>query len=140
MIFRADRVLASTGVLTFEQVLAGEVSDPNAATAALLASASQDAAVNRTLAALLDDGYLAGSTPHWPLGGSRPHIVADVLRLTPKRRRAVGQWPSGQTGDVLIHVLETTVMRNCRRVGQEAAFTRSSRPRNKSELTCSARS
>jgi hypothetical protein len=100
----------TVAVPLLEQVLAGEVSDPNAATAAVLASANQDAAVNRTLAALLDDGYLAGATPHWPLGGSRPHIVADVLRLTPKGRRAVGQWPSGQTGNVLIQVLETTVM------------------------------
>lgn len=100
----------TVAVPLLEQVLAGEQSDPNAATAAVLESANQDGAVNRTLAALLDGGYLAGATPHWPLGAPRPQIVADVLRLTSKGRRAVGQWPSGQTGDVLIHVLETTVM------------------------------
>ena len=94
-----------------EQVLAGEETDASAATSAVLASADQDGAVHRTLAALLDDGYLTGATPHWPLGSPRPVIVADVLRLTPKGRRAVGQWPSGQTGNVLIQVLETTVMR-----------------------------
>jgi hypothetical protein len=93
-----------------EQVLAGEEGDASAATSAVLASANQDGAQHRTLAALLEDGYMTGATPHWPLGSPRPVIVADVLRLTPKGRRAVGQWPSGQTGNVLIQVLETTVM------------------------------
>jgi hypothetical protein len=93
-----------------EQVLAGEQGDPHTATAPVLQRASADPTVHQQLAALLEDDYLTGATPHWPLGAGRPRIVADVLRLTPKGRRAVGQWPGEQSGEILIRVLEETVM------------------------------
>ena len=43
-------------------------------------------------------------------GRTDPNIVAGALRLTPKGRRAVGQWPDGESGDVLIRALEAAMM------------------------------
>ncbi len=93
-----------------ERVLAGELSGSRAATTAVLEQSNIDGTTQRNLAALIEDDYLAGGSVHWPMGRGAATIVADVLRLTPKGRRAVGQWPSGQAGDVLIRALETTLL------------------------------
>lgn len=93
-------------VPTLELIASGESTDPRLATGEVLARARTDPEVALTVAALLDDGYLTGGTAHWGLGAGRPTLVVDVLRLTPKGRRAVGQWPSGEAGALFIQALE----------------------------------
>jgi hypothetical protein len=92
-----------------EEVAAGETTDPQGASAAVLSKAGHDPATQQQLAALIEDGYLTGATPHWGLGSSRPVIVADILRLTPKGRRALGQWPGEISGETLIRILQTAM-------------------------------
>ena len=46
----------------------------------------------------------------WPLGLGKPIITVDVLRLTPKGRRAVGQWPFDQPAEVFIRRLEAVLI------------------------------
>jgi hypothetical protein len=105
-----EETWTTTAIPLLEQVLHGEEVDPGAATSALLTQPNTDGRTRRTLAALIEDGYIAGASVHWGLGHGEPQIIADVLRLTPKGRRAVGQWPSGQAGDVLIHTLEGALL------------------------------
>jgi hypothetical protein len=100
----------TAAVPLLEQVLTGEEGGPRAATSALLQQSNVDRITQRTLAALIEDGYLAGAGVHWAMGREEPIIIADILRLTPRGRRAVGQWPSSQAGDVLIHVLEAALL------------------------------
>lgn len=92
-----------------EQLVSAE-DDPHATSYSILQATSSDSALRRQLAALIEDGYVAGATAHWPLGAGGPTIVADVLRATPKGRRAAGQWPSGQVGDILIRSLESALI------------------------------
>jgi hypothetical protein len=92
-----------------EAIALADSSDPRSATLQVLGNANSDAETKLTVAALLDDGYLTGATAHWGLGSGRPNLVMDVLRLTPKGRRAVGQWPSGVSGALFIEALERKV-------------------------------
>lgn len=93
-----------------EAVLAGEIHDPGAVTSELLRRCNLEPTTQRTLAALVEDEYLVGAGVHWPIGRPQPVIVADILRLTPKGRRAVGQWPEGSTGDLLRGALEAALI------------------------------
>ncbi|MHB8245761.1 MAG: hypothetical protein ACYDGN_10500 [Acidimicrobiales bacterium] len=54
---------------------------------------------------------MTGGKAYWPLGAGRPTIAADVIRLTPKGRRAIGQWPFGDTGELLLRALEDATQR-----------------------------
>jgi hypothetical protein len=96
----------TTALPLLEALARGEVADPQGTTGSLIRQCNEDPTTQRTLAALIEDGYVAGAGVHWALGRCEPIIEADVLRLTPKGRRAVGQWPDGQAGDVLIRALE----------------------------------
>ena len=100
----------TTALPILEHVLRSETSNPDAATTAALELSTEDKAFHFALAALIEDGYLAGAGVFWPLGRGEPVISVDFLRLTPKGRRAVGDWPSGELGDVLIRVLEAKLM------------------------------
>src|SRR5450755_4320025 len=89
-----------------ERVSAGETDDPRAATANVLQGVNEHKANLFALASLIDDGYLGGVGVFRPLGRGEPIVTADVLFLTPKGRRAVGQWPTGESGELLIRSLE----------------------------------
>lgn len=94
-----------------EKVLSGEENNSSiSVTREVFAEGRETPVIQRTVAALIEDGYIAGAGVHWPLRSQQPTIVGDVLRLTPKGRRAVGQWPSGQSGDVLIRTLEASLI------------------------------
>ena len=103
-----EETWTTTAVPILEEVLRGEQGDADASTASLIHTG--DPLVHRTLAALIEDGYLGGAGVQWAIGRAEPIITMDILRLTPKGRRAVGQWPDGQPGDVLIRALEAALL------------------------------
>lgn len=100
----------TTALPLLEELVHAETGSPADTTSEFIRRCNEDSTVQRTLAALIEDGYIAGAGVFWPLGQGEPVISADVLRLTPKGRRAVGQWPSGQAGDVLIRTLEAMLI------------------------------
>ncbi|MHB1988705.1 MAG: hypothetical protein ACYCSF_12100 [Acidimicrobiales bacterium] len=107
----AEETWTTIALPVLEEVRRGESDDPRVMTAALLGRLNTEAPMRYTFAALLEDGYITGAAAHWPLGRGEPVIVADVLRLTPKGRRAIGEWPSGESGEVLIRALEEATSR-----------------------------
>lgn len=62
-----------------------------------------DGLYQRTVLALHEDGYIEVERITSAWGGV---VGIDDLRLLPKGRRAVGQWPSGDAGDVLLSLLQ----------------------------------
>jgi hypothetical protein len=94
-----------------ERIAHGELDDPGATTATVMRDTSQDKEKHVTLCALIEDGYVTGAAVHNAMGRAEPIITVDVFRLTPKGRRAVGQWPSGETGDLLVRSLEAAMIR-----------------------------
>lgn len=94
-----------------EEVNRGRGEDAQETTASLLQQANDDAIFCDTLADLLDDGFLAGATAHRAMGRPQPSTVSDIIRLTPKGRRAIGEWPSGDSGAVLVRALEDAMNR-----------------------------
>lgn len=105
----ATETWTTVAIPILTEILDGECGDPQLTTSAIIQRTNEDKTVCRTLAALIEDGYIDGATPHWPSGQGHPNIVADILRLTPKGRRAVPQWPSGEAGDVLINTIERMI-------------------------------
>ena len=89
-----------------EGLLNDESSDVHAATSDILKECSEDGEILVTLSALMEDGYVTGGGVFWPLGRGKPVITDDVLRLTPKGRRAVGQWPLEQPAEAFLQNLE----------------------------------
>jgi hypothetical protein len=89
-----------------ELLLAHEASNPGTATQELIQACQGDKAFAIRLAALIDDGYVTGAAAHWALGRGDPIITAGIVRLTPKGRRAVGQWPNEDAGINFLRILE----------------------------------
>jgi hypothetical protein len=106
MVFETWTTMA---VPLLEKLLCGEDGDLKVVSGGLLQQCNEDVTIRRTLAALIEDGFVGGATVRWAMGSGDPRIIADVLRLTPKGRRAVGDWPSGQSGDMMIRALEATI-------------------------------
>src|ERR1035437_9095287 len=86
-----------------------ELSDFQRASSEILSDCNGNDAFLRTLAALIEDGYITGGTVYWPLGAGKPVISIDVLRLTPKGRRAIHQWPPEQTVELLVDIIEREI-------------------------------
>lgn len=107
-----DETWSITAVPLLNQVLQGGRDDPQATTCSIIQQANGEPTINSILAALIEDGYIAGAGVFWVLGRGDPIITPDILRLTPKGRGAVGDWPSGsEAGDLLIRTLEARLAR-----------------------------
>ena len=103
-------VWAEVAVPLLELILSGESRDRHTATQAVFEWCRSNSSVQFQLAALIEDGYVEGATAHWGLGRDEPMIVGDLLRLTPKGRRAAGQWPFADIGSNFLRALEAAVL------------------------------
>jgi hypothetical protein len=101
---------STIAVPLLERLATSEISDPQGASLELVEECNSSAAVLRTLASLIEDGFIAGGSVYWPLGAGKPTLSVDVLRLTPKGRRAIRQWPPEQSVESFVEVIKEEIL------------------------------
>ena len=86
-----------------------ESSNPQTATSEILSECNGSEPFLRTLASLIEDEYVAGGRVFWPLEAGKPTITVDVLRITPRGRRAIRQWPAEHSVEIFVEIIERNI-------------------------------
>jgi hypothetical protein len=87
-----DETSTTVALPLVELVLRSERENLASATGRMMQRVEGDELAGRQLAALIEDGYVAGANASWAFSRPDPIIMFGEIRLTPKGRRAVGDW------------------------------------------------